>query len=136
MEEIQAMATAHKVQQPYKNMRARKSVLISGFVLSFVSLVLVLMGCLFLFVPSVNFPKGSSPSIILVGLLSAGIAIGFISTVLAVAGANTAKGIARLSMFISSMMFIIGAALLVIILLFRTILPIDAIQRLTASLMM
>ena len=117
-------------------MTARRGVLISGFVLSLVSFALVLMSCLFLFVPSVNFIPQASPSVLLKWLLIAGISIGFVSTVLAVAGANTIKPLARLSMFISTISFIVGAAVLLIILLFRTILPLDAIERLSAALPM
>ena len=120
--------------QPYSNMRARRDVLISGFILSLVSFALVLTSCLFLFVPSINFIPQASPSVLLKWLLIAGISVGFVSTVLAVAGANTIKALARLSMFISTISFIVGAAILMIILLFRTILPLDAIERLSAIL--
>ncbi|MCM1306655.1 MAG: hypothetical protein NC037_02180 [Bacteroides sp.] len=120
--------------QPYSNMRARRDVLISGFVFSLAGFVLVLMACLFLFVPKINFFPQASPSVLLKWLLIAGIAICFIGTVLTVAGANTIKPLARFSMFLSTISFVVGAALLLIILLFRTILPLDAIERLSAAL--
>ena len=119
-----------RVNQPYSNMPARLGVLIEGFVLSLASAVLVLVACLYLFVPSVNVSSQMSPSLLLTWLLVVGIALGFVGTVFTVAGANTAKALARFSMLFSTLAFIIGAALLVIILLFRTVLPLDAIDRL------
>lgn len=125
---------SQKQEQPYSNMPARKGVLIAGFVLSLISFVIVLISYLFLFVPSINIMPQVSPSVLLKWLLVAGIALGFIGTVFDVAGANTIKPMARLSMFFSTMAFIFGAALLVIVLLFRTVLPIDAIERLSSFL--
>lgn len=122
--------------QPYSNMRARRDVLISGFILALVSFALVLTSCLFLFVPSINFIPKASPSVLLKWMLVAGISVAFVGTVLTVAGANTKKSLARFSMFVSTISFIVGAALLMIILLFRTILPLDAIERLSAALPM
>lgn len=119
--------------QPYSNMPARKGVLIAGFALSVASFATVLMSCLFLFVPSVNFLPQVSPLLLLKWMLIAGIITAFIGTVFAVAGANTIKPLASFSMFLSTMSFIVGAALLVIILLFRSILPLDAIHRLSEA---
>ena len=116
--------------QPYSNMPARLGVLITGSVLSLASAVVVIVACLYLFVPSINITASVSPSVILKWLLIAALIGSFIGTVFTVAGANTSKPLARLSMFLSTTAFIIGAAVLVIILLFRTILPLDAIQRL------
>ncbi|MDE6302632.1 MAG: hypothetical protein K2M36_03480, partial [Clostridia bacterium] len=117
------MARIAQNEQPYTNMAARRSVLLAGFVISIAGFILVLLGFLFLFAPSVNITSDSSPSVVLAWLLACGIAAAFIGTVLTVAGANTNKGIARLSMFLSTISFIAGAALLAIILLFRTVLP-------------
>ncbi len=116
--------------QPYTNMHARKGVLITGFTFSILSFALVLTGCLLLFVPSLNIAANASPSILLKWLLIIGVSAAFIATVFTVSGANTLKPIAHLSMFLSTVSFITGAALLVIILLFRTILPLDALARL------
>lgn len=122
---------AQPQEQPYSDMRARRGVLVSGFVFSLIGFALVLMSCLFLFVPTLNFAKDVSPTLLIKWLLIAGISIAFISTVLTVAGANTKKSVARLSMFLSTTSFIVGAAILLIVLLFRSILPLDAIQRLS-----
>ncbi len=120
--------------QPYSNMPARRGVLIAGFVLSLAGFALVLTSCLFLFVPSINFVHQVAPTILLKWLLIAGIALAFAGTLFSVAGANTMKSVARLSMFLSTVSFIVGAALLVIVLLFRSVLPLDAIQKLANAL--
>ena len=124
------MARIAQGEQPYKNMAARRSVLYAGFIVSIAGFILVLLSFLFLFAPSINISGASSPSVVLAWLLASGIDAAFIGTILTVAGANTQKGIARLSMFLSTISFIAGAALLVIILLFRTVLPLDALSRL------
>lgn len=123
-------------EQPYSDMRARSGVLIAGFACSLVAFALVLMSSLFLFLPDLNFAKDVSPTILIKWLLIAGVSLAFISTVFAVAGANTKKSVARLTMAISTTSFIVGSAILVIVLLFRTILPLDAIARLSESLSM
>ena len=84
--------------------------------------------------PSINFVHQVAPTILLKWLLIAGIALAFAGTLLSVAGANTMKSVARLSMFLSTVSFIVGAALLVIVLLFRSVLPLDAIQKLANAL--
>lgn len=121
--------------QPYSNMPARRGVLVTGFILSVASLILVVMSFLLLFMPEINLIH-SSPSVMLKWMLIVGISVAFIGTVFTVAGANTIKIMARFSMLFSTLSFIAGAALLVIVLLFRTILPIDAIERLGCILIL
>jgi len=120
---------------PYSNMQARKTVLILGFTLSVASFVMILLGCLLLFVPSIKFSSDTSPSVTLMWMFIAGIIASFTGTVFTVAGANTIRQLASFSMFLSSLSFIVGAAVLVIILFFRTVLPLDAIDKLAACVM-
>lgn len=116
-------------KQPYKNMSARRTVLFAGFGLALAGLVLLVLSCLFLFVKGFTIKSGN-PSTVIIVLYAATVAVSFIATVLVVAGANTSKGVARLGMFISSMTFIIGTAMLLIVLLFKTVLPLEALGKL------
>ena len=119
-----------KVVQPYKDMHARKSILITGFVLVLVSLVVVLYGCLCLFVPDVNFFKKLNPLYLVIGILAGGVAAAFIGTIFTVAGANVKKSIARLSMFFGVNVFLVGFGVLLTVLLFSAIIPFPALRRL------
>lgn len=116
--------------QPYKNMRARKTVLILGFAVTLIAAILVIVGYLMLFVPEVNAIKTMPPTKLNTIILSIGVALSFIGTVFSVAGANTKKSLARFTFFLSVNAFILCSALLIVITLFRTILPLDAIRRL------
>ena len=119
-----------KVQQPYRDMHARKAILTTGFVIVLVSLILVIYGALCLFVPDANFFKKLYSLNVIIGLLSSGIATAFIGTVFTVAGANTKKSLARLSMFFGVNAFLIGAGILITVLFFSAIVPLPALRRL------
>ena len=119
-----------KVQQPYRDMHARKSILITGFVIVLVGFVLTLYGALCLFVPDVNFFKKLYSLYLIIGLLAGGVFAAFLGTVFTVAGANTKKSLARLSMFFGVNVFLIGAGILITVLFFSTIIPFPALRRL------
>ena len=119
-----------KVVQPYKDMHARKSILITGFIVVLVSLVLVLYGALCLFVPDVNFFKKLYSLYLIIGLLAGGVAAAFIGTIFTVAGANTKKSLARLSMFFGVNVFLVGVGILITVLLFSAVIPFPALRRL------
>lgn len=117
-------------KQPYFNMPARKGVLIAGTVVVFLSFIVVLYASLCLFVPAVNFFKQVSPLYLLIGLLSGGVALAFVGTVFVIAGANVKKSLARLSMFFGVNVFLIGLGILIVVLLLRTLIPLEALRRL------
>lgn len=119
-----------KVQQPYRDMHARKSILVTGFVIVLVSLILVAYGALCLFLPNVNFFKKLYSLYLIYGLLGGGVAAAFIGTVFTVAGANTKKSLARLSMFFGVNVFLIGTGILITVLLFSAVIPFPALRRL------
>jgi len=73
---------------------------------------------------------GESPALILSLILGFAVALSFLGTVLAVAGANVKKCTARLAMFLGITAFVLGAAMLTVVTLFRTILPLEALRRL------
>ena len=123
------MRNSGKVQ-PYRDMHARKAILVTGFVIVLISLILVIYGALCLFTPDVNFFKKLYPLSVIIGLLSSGIAAAFIGTIFTVAGANTKKSLARLSMFFGVNAFLIGAGILITVLFFSTIIPFPALRRL------
>ena len=77
-----------KVQQPYRDMHARKSILITGFVIVLVGFVLTLYGALCLFVPDVNFFKKLYSLYLIIGLLAGGVFAAFLGTIFTVAGDN------------------------------------------------
>ena len=116
--------------QPYKNMKSRYIALAIGLALSIVSFVAVVIGALMVFVPGFNLSGVDSPMNLLVILLSASIGCAFFGAILAVAGANTKKGIAQLAFFFCVLAFIAGAAMLTVTLFFKTLLPLDALNRL------
>lgn len=119
--------------QPYKNMPARKGVLICGLVFTLISFILMLVAVLFLFVPDVKMGGNVSPSLMLSVILGVCVALGFAGTVFAVAGANVKKSMARWSMFFGIIAFILGAGMLTVVMLLRTVLPLDAIRRLAGD---
>ena len=111
-------------------MFARRIVLLVGLCVVALGFIAVLLGALVLFVPDFDVIKGVKPIVQVTDLMIAGCVACFVGVVFAVAGANTMKGLARLAFFLGSVAFIAGAALLVISLFFRTILPLPAIDRL------
>ncbi|MBR4800982.1 MAG: hypothetical protein IK048_04880 [Clostridia bacterium] len=121
---------AQAQEQPYTNMGARKIVLLLGVVITLIGFIGVLLGVLVLFVPGMNVLKDMRPIVQLIYLMAAGLSACFVGIVLTVAGANTMKGLARLTFFLGTVAFIVGAALLVISLFFNTLLPLEAMQRL------
>jgi len=122
-------------QAPYSNMAARKVVLFIGLALSVAALLAVIFGALVMFVPSISIPK-IPPTVLYMWLFSAGVIAAFLGAVFTVAGANTSKPIARLSMFFEIMAFIAGAALLVIVWFFKTLIPFEAIDRVANCFML
>jgi hypothetical protein len=120
---------------PYSNMTARKSVLAVGVLLCVGGFSLVLCALLMLFVPSLSY-KGAAmtPLEFYIYLYGIGIALDFVGVVFTVAGANASKGFARLAFFMGSVSFIVGAVMLLIALFFKTVLPVDAINRMTSGI--
>lgn len=120
------------VVYPYKNMGARKWVLFLGFLMCAAGFALVLCALLMLFIPSLSY-KGTnmSPLQFYIYLYSIGVALDFVGIVFTVAGANTKKGLARFSFFLGSVSFIAGVIMLLISLLFKNVLPLDALKRMT-----
>lgn len=114
------------VTQPYKNMAARKGVLMSGFVLTLIGFGLVVAGLICLFF---GVHVGANPTELLMALYLAGAIACFVGIIFAVAGANTKKSIARLSFALGALAFIFGVAS-VIVMLALNILPIEAFGRL------
>lgn len=114
-------------------MGARRIVLLLGALITLLGFVAVLLGALVLFVPGFDVIKGTKPITQVTYLLIAGIAACFVGVVFCVAGANTMKALARLSFFLGSVAFIVGAAILIIALFFQTILPLGAIDRLNEA---
>lgn len=118
-------------KQPYTNMGARKLVLFLGFVLCIAAFAIVLVGVLSLFIPNMSLNVGDLTGLkSLTVIFACGLGLAFVGTVFALAGANTAKGIARLSFTLGLLAFIVAIAMLLITLLFKTILPIEALNRL------
>lgn len=111
-------------------MFARRIVLLVGLGIVIVGFIAVMLGALVLFVPGVDVIKNTKPFMQVIYLLAVGLAACFAGIVLAVSGANTMVGLARLSFFLGSVAFIVGAALLIIVLFFKTVLPIPALDRL------
>ena len=120
-------------KQPYSNMFARRIVLLVGLGITVLGFLAVLLGALVLFVPDLDVIKGYKPITQIIYLLSAGLVACFVGVVLAVAGANTMKALARLAFFLGSVSFIVGAAILVICLFFKTVLPLPALERLAGG---
>ncbi len=114
--------------QPYKNMKARKGVLVVGFLSSLVGFALIIFASLVFFAPQF-FPDSFLPFQTTIYVIIASMILCFVGAVFSVAGANTAKGLAKFAFFLCSMGFIWGAGMLTVALAFKHILPLDAINR-------
>lgn len=110
-------------KEPYKNMKARKIVLLIGFILSAAGFALMAFSAVSLFVPN-DF--ANIELFIPVDIVAC--AVSFVGLILSVAGANTKKGLARLAFFFAVFGFIIAAGMLVVM-LSSQLLPLQAIER-------
>ena len=118
--EIQSQTTQ---SQPYSDMAARKIVLILGFVMTLLGFLIMIYASLVFFFPAANFVKSVLGGDLVRGLYIASLALSFVGVVFSVAGANTKKGLARLSFFFGTFGFIFSAAFLVVVLFFGTLMP-------------
>ena len=109
--------------QPYSDMAARKIVLIWGFVMTLLGFLIMIYASLVFFFPAANFVKSVLGGDLVRGLYIASLALSFVGVVFSVAGANTMKGLARLSFFFGTFGFIFSAAFLVVVLFFGTLMP-------------
>ncbi len=103
--------------QPYSNMKARRVVLVLGFVMTIISFAVAIYASLALFFPSLCVPKDVLPFKSISTLYVVSMSLSFLGIVFAVAGANTQKAIARLSFFFGTVAFIGSAGFLVVLLL-------------------
>lgn len=113
-------------------MPARKAVLIVGFVMTTLAIIATVYSSLVFFFPALNFSDAVIAVDLIKGLYIASLVLSFIGVVLSVAGANTMKGLARLSFFFGTFAFIFSAAFLVVILFFDTLIPFGALGRLNS----
>ena len=104
-------------------MAARKIVLILGFVMTLLVFLIMIYASLVFFFPAANFVKSVLGGDLVRGLYIASLALSFVGVVFSVAGANTKKGLARLSFFFGTFGFIFSAAFLVVVLFFGTLMP-------------
>ena len=118
--EIQPQTTQ---SQPYSDMAARKIVLILGFVMTLLGFLIMIYASLVFFFPAANFAKSVLGGDLVRGLYIASLALSFVGVVFSVAGANTKKGLARLSFFFGTFGFIFSAAFFVVVLFFGTLMP-------------
>lgn len=109
--------------QPYSDMAARKIVLILGFLMTLLGFLAMVYSSLVFFFPAANFIKSILAADLTKGLYIASLALSFVGVVFSVAGANTKKGLARLSFFFGTFGFILSAAFLVVVLFFGTLMP-------------
>lgn len=116
-------------KQPYKNMAARRTVLVIGLIVSIISLLLVAFGAMLFFIPSMNF-FSASPLPVFMIIFGIGAGLAFVGLVFAVAGANTGKPLARISFALALIAFFVGMGFFIAGLLFHTILPVPAMERL------
>lgn len=119
---------AQNDNEPYSNMPARFIALYLGLALSLLGFVAVLFGALMIFVPGFDVAGASTFRLVII-FLSVGIASAFAGSVLTVSGANTRKSLAQLSFLFCVLAFVIGTALLTVLLFFKTVLPITALER-------
>lgn len=126
------MARIEEGQQPYSNMTARRIVLLVGFFITLAGFLCALFASLILFFPDMNAIDSILPVELIKTLYILSLALDFVGCVLCVAGANTSKGLARLSFFLAVVSFIISAGFLVVILFFDTIIPFGALSKLKA----
>lgn len=104
-------------------MAARKTVLILGFAMTTVGLLATIYASLVFFFPALDFFDNVLAIDLMKWLHIASLPLSFVGIVFSVAGANTIRGLARLSFFFGTMSFIVSAALLVVILFFGVWLP-------------
>lgn len=107
--------------QPYSNMKARRVVLVLGFVMTLVGFLIAAYAVASLFVPSINVFRNVMPINAICSMYVVSISFSFIGIVFAVAGANTQKAIARLSFFFGTIAFIGSAGFLVVLLPFNAL---------------
>ena len=103
--------------QPYSNMKARRVVLVLGFVMTLLGFIAALYASLALFFPALCVPSDTLPFKTISTLYVVSMSLSFLGIVFAVAGANTQKAIARLSFFFGTVAFIGSAGFLVVLLL-------------------
>ncbi len=114
--------------QPYKNMKARKGVLLWGFFSSLAGFALIVFTSLVFFAPQL-FPNDFVTFEASLYLIITSLALCFVGAVFSVTGANTAQSLARFSFFLCSIGFVWGAGMLTVALAFKHLLPLDAINR-------
>lgn len=113
-------------------MMARKVVLFAGFFTVLGGFLFALFATLILFFPALNVIDTVLPVELIKTLYILALSFDFVGCVLCVAGANTAKGLARLSFFLCVVSFIVSAGFLVVILFFDTLIPFGALGRLNS----
>lgn len=116
---------------PYSNMKARSGVLVAGFTLTLASFILTIICALFLLAPGFSMAGGMSHLKTLSIVLLCAVITSFVGAVLAIAGANTKKPMAKGSFFMGLMAFWFGLAMLLIVLFIDNFFPIDALVRMT-----
>lgn len=124
------MARIEEGQQPYSNMTARKVVLFAGFFTVLDGFLCALFATLILFFPDMNVITSVLPIELIKILYILALVLDFVGCVLCVAGANTAKGLARLSFFLAVVSFIVSAGFMVVLLFFDTLIPFGALSKL------
>ncbi len=114
--------------QPYKNMKARRGVLLVGFLFSLLGFGLIIFASLLFFAPQF-FPSNFLSFTTTIYIIAASMVSCFFGAVLSVAGANTIQALAKFSFLLCSLGFIWGAGMLTVSLAFNHLLPLDAINR-------
>ena len=112
------------------NVKGKRIVLAIGFVLSLLGFLLTAYATATFFVPSINFIDGASVFEVVKTAYIISLSLSFVGVILSVAGANSAKALARLSFFFGTLSFILSCAFLVVVVLFRIVVPLDALGRL------
>lgn len=121
----------------YKDMKGRKICLIIGFILCLDAFCLVLAAMLMAFIPNLSVnPAGITQFELGIRLYGIGAGAAFLGLIMAVAGANTKKSLARFGFFFGILAFIVGFVMLIICLFFKTILPIRALQEASACFLL
>lgn len=117
---------------PYSNMKAREGVLVAGFTLTLTSFLLTIICALFLLAPGLTMGVSNMSHLkMLTIVLLCTVILSFVGAVFAVAGANTKKPMAKGSFFMGLMAFWFGLAMLILVLFFDNVFPIDALVRLS-----
>lgn len=99
---------------PYKNMGARKIVLLVGFAFSTIGFALMAFS-----IATLLSPNEFATLSMFIPINITSCACSFVGMVLSVAGANTKKGLAKLSFFFATLGFILSAGMLVVMLIFK-----------------